>query len=95
MNERELQRSCVREFRKLRFIVVETSNRRATTNTRGTPDIFVYTGEGKWTALEFKMPSPGRSRGSISIEQERFEKAGAVHIVTSIHAAFKSVTNDR
>jgi len=95
MSERELQRTCVREFRKLRFIVIETSNRRATMNTRGTPDAFVYTGEGKWVALEFKIPSPGRSRGKVSMEQDRLEKTGAIHVVTSIHEAFRAVTNHR
>ena len=80
MTEREIQRKGVQALRKLGFEVVVTSNRMRTANTKGTPDVFVYSKKREqWTALEVKAPG-----GKVSKEQSRLEEQGAVTVCRSV-----------
>jgi hypothetical protein len=86
MNEHDIQRYAVAALRKLGYTVIVTSNRRRTSNTRGTPDTFVWA-KKKWKALEFKQPS-----GKLTKEQTLLCLSGQINIVTSVEEAIRVVS---
>ena len=89
MTERDVQRQTVKVLRKLGYTVVVTSNRGPTANTKGCPDLFVWTGR-KWVGLDTKQPG-----GKLSKEQIVLEMAGAVRYFTSVEQGLRIVTEAR
>ncbi len=80
VTEREIQRAGVAELRRCGLLVFVTSNGRATSNTEGTPDVFVWQPRRKkWIALEVKSPS-----GPIRSKQQELVDIGAVKLCRSV-----------
>lgn len=78
MSERDIQRQAVKWLRKEGYDVLVTSNGRKTSNTRGTPDLFVWT--DRWLALDTKQPG-----GKFSSDtQERLVREGKVVLYSSV-----------
>ena len=82
MDEHEIQKYAVMALRKIGFTCCVTSNRKKTSNTRGTPDVFVNISNYHWTALEFKQPD-----GKVSKTQKQLVDNKLSYIVTSAEEA--------
>jgi hypothetical protein len=85
MNEHEIQSLAVAALRKIGFTCCVTSNRKRTSNTKGTPDVFVHIGNAGWLAIEFKRPHGGR----ISSEQAKLNTLKNSYIVDNIDDAIE------
>lgn len=76
--ERDIQRETVAMLRKNNFTVIVTSQGRRSSNTPGTPDLFVWVND-RWIAFETKKPG-----GKVSKEQEKLYSERKSHIYTSV-----------
>ena len=86
MTEREIQKPLVDLLRKFRYEVCVTSNRRKTSNTPGTPDLFVLVSKHWWIALEVKS-----RKGKLSDKQLALEHEGASYVIRSVEEGFATV----
>ena len=82
MTEHTIQNLAVACLRKIGFTVCVTSNRKRTSNTKGTPDTFVNIKGAVWISLEFKQ-----ANGKVSIEQLALQQNGMSYVVTSAEEA--------
>src|SRR3990167_9724015 len=73
--ERDIQRRGVELLRQAGFTVCETSNRRRTLNTSGTPDLFVSVGGKLWIGIEVKARG-----GKLSKAQARLAHMGHIYV---------------
>ena len=89
-NEHEIQNLAVKALRKIGFTCIITSNRRRTSNTKGTPDVYVYMEHGYWIGLEFKQP-----KGKLTVEQTALNSDGSVYIVDSVDKAVRICLNKK
>ena len=85
LTEREIQTYAVKALRKIGFACCVTSNRRATANTKGTPDVFVHIKTGLWIGLEFKSPT-----GLVSKEQTDKNPFIARSIEEAVYTAMRA-----
>ena len=74
VSEREVQTRVVRALRKLGITVLESSNARRTSNTKGFPDAMVHVTASLWCAVEFKRSEKGRVRAA----QQKFSDEGKI-----------------
>ncbi|TAK57861.1 MAG: hypothetical protein EPO24_09340 [Bacteroidetes bacterium] len=78
--EKDLQRESVGILRQCGFAVCITSNGKKTSNSKGTPDTFVFIpGRKRWFALEFKT-----EEGELSKEQQMLFDMGATVVIRSV-----------
>jgi hypothetical protein len=84
--ERQIQEPLVKLLRKFKYGVCVTSNRRHTSNTPGTPDVFVLVSNYWWIALEVKS-----RKGKVSKQQAALEHEGGSYVVRSVEEGFETV----
>jgi hypothetical protein len=84
--ERDIQKPLVKLLREFKYRVCVTSNRRRTSNTPGTPDVFVLVSKYWWIALETKS-----RKGKTSTKQAALEHEGASYVIRSVEEGFTTV----
>lgn len=85
LSERETQTLTVATLRKIGFLVCVTSNRKRTSNTKGTPDLFVHIKDHLWLAMEIKGTG-----GKLSKEQAFLKDVGTSIVITDVEDAVQT-----
>jgi len=85
-SERDTQKLLVRILRDWGYRVCVTSNRRRTSNTPGTADVFVLVSKYWWIALEIKS-----RKGKTSKRQAEIEHEGGSYVIRSVAEGFETV----